>query len=73
MLTAKQELEALWSAVFHEPPVIDAEPTLLAEMIVRCCGPLPPYSAAPPPAAAQAAEQTAASPDLEPRTVAGGR
>ena len=63
MLTAKQELEALWSAVFNEPPVIDAEPTLLAEMIVRCCGPLPPYGAAPLPPAAKAAAPTATSPD----------
>ena len=70
MLTAKQELEALWSAVFHEPPVIDAEPTLLAEMIVRCCGPLPPYGPAPLPAV-QVSEQTAASQDVaEPRKVA---
>jgi hypothetical protein len=62
MLTAKQELEALWAAVFHEPPVIDADPSLLAEMIVRCCGPLPPYGAAPlPPAHVQ--EPTASPPD----------
>jgi hypothetical protein len=38
MLRAKQELEALWRAIFNEPPVIDAEPALLAEMIIRCSG-----------------------------------
>jgi hypothetical protein len=48
MSRAKRELEALWRAVFNEPPVIDAEPSLMAEMIIRCSGPPAPYG---PPAA----------------------
>jgi hypothetical protein len=47
MLRAKQELEALWRAIFNEPPVIDAEPALLAEMIIRCSGPPAPYGGVP--------------------------
>jgi hypothetical protein len=46
MSSAKQELEALWTAVFHEPPVIDAEPELLAELILKCSPPPPIYGAA---------------------------
>jgi hypothetical protein len=48
MSQAKRELEALWQAVFHEPPVIDADPHLLAELIVRCSQPPPPYGDAIP-------------------------
>jgi hypothetical protein len=46
MTSAKSELEALWAAVFHEPPVIDAEPELLAELILKCSPPPPIYGAA---------------------------
>ena len=46
MSRAKQELEALWAAVFHEPPAIDAEPRLLAELILKCSPPPPIYGAA---------------------------
>ncbi|HEY1752110.1 MAG TPA: hypothetical protein VGG29_12680 [Caulobacteraceae bacterium] len=59
---AKLELEALWAAVFHEPPAIDADADLLARMIVRCLPPSPPYGEAlpgvehPPDAAAAPAE-----------------
>jgi len=46
MSKAKREMEALWTAVFHEPPAIDAEPRLLAELILRCSPPPPIYGAA---------------------------
>jgi hypothetical protein len=46
MSRAKQEFEALWTAVFHEPPAIDAEPRLLAELILKCSPPPPLYGAA---------------------------
>ena len=46
MSSAKQELEALWTAMFHEPPAVDAEPRLLAELILRCSPPPPIYGAA---------------------------
>jgi hypothetical protein len=44
MPDAKSEMEALWNAVFGQPPPIDADPGLLAELILRCSGPLPLYS-----------------------------
>jgi hypothetical protein len=40
---AKSEMEGLWTAVFGEPPAVDAEPTLLAQLILRCSGPPPAY------------------------------
>ena len=43
MLDAKSEMEALWAAVFGQPPAIDADPALLAELILRCSGPPPAY------------------------------
>ena len=43
MLDAKSEMEGLWSAVFGEPPAVDAEPSLLAQLIIRCSGPPPAY------------------------------
>ena len=45
MLDAKSEMEALWAAVFGQPPAIDADPALLAELILRCSGPPPVYDA----------------------------
>jgi hypothetical protein len=45
MSRAKQEMEALWTAVFQEPPAVDAEPDLLAELILRCSPPPPIYGA----------------------------
>jgi hypothetical protein len=45
MSRAKQELEALWAAVFHEPPAVDAEPRLLAELLLKCSPPPPIYGA----------------------------
>lgn len=52
MLDPKAEMESLWAAVFGEPPAVDAEPRLLAELILRCSGPPPVYELAPraPPA-----------------------
>jgi hypothetical protein len=46
MLSAKTELFALWRAVFREPPVIDAEPALLVEMIIRFSPSPPAYDIA---------------------------
>jgi hypothetical protein len=43
MSSAKEEMEALWTAVFHEPPPVDAEPDLLAALILRCSPPPPIY------------------------------
>jgi hypothetical protein len=43
MLDAKTEMEALWAAVFGQPPAIDADPSLLAQLILRCSGPPPVY------------------------------
>jgi hypothetical protein len=45
MPDAKTEMEGLWAAVFGEPPAIDADPGLLAELILRCSGPPPVYDA----------------------------
>jgi hypothetical protein len=41
--SAKQELEALWREVFGEPPPINAEPSMLSEILVRHLPPAPPY------------------------------
>lgn len=43
MPDAKAEMEGLWAATFGEPPAVDAEPALLAELILRCSGPPPIY------------------------------
>jgi hypothetical protein len=48
MTDAKQELEALWVAVFGQRPAVDAEPDLLARLIVRCSDPPPVYGDALP-------------------------
>jgi hypothetical protein len=41
--SAKQELEALWRAVFGEPPSINADPAMLSEILVRHLPRAPPY------------------------------
>jgi len=41
--SAKQELEALWRAVFGEPPSIEADASMLSEILVRHLPPAPPY------------------------------
>jgi hypothetical protein len=43
MSLADDELEALWRAVFGEPPPISADPGLLAELIVRFLPRAPAY------------------------------
>lgn len=43
MLDAKAEMEGLWTAVFGQPPAIDADPSLLARLILKCSGPPPVY------------------------------
>ena len=55
MLDAKSEMEGLWTAVFGEPPAVDADPALLAQLILLCCDPLPVYAIGPPSAFAGAA------------------
>jgi hypothetical protein len=37
-------MEALWTAVFGEPPPIDAAPSLLAQLIIQCSAPPPVYA-----------------------------
>jgi len=49
LLDAKSEMEGLWTAIFGEPPAVDAEPQLLAELIIRCSGPPPVYGMEEPP------------------------
>ena len=49
MLDAKAEMEGLWTAVFGEPPAVDAGPDVLAELILKCSGPPPVYGMEPPP------------------------
>lgn len=60
MLDPKAEMEGLWAAVFGEPPAVDAEPGLLAELILRCSGAPPAYErfAAPPASGAPAPSPT---------------
>jgi len=41
--SAKQELEALWREVFGEPPSIEADASMLSEILVRHLPPAPPY------------------------------
>ena len=48
MPDAREELQALWTAVFGQPPAVDAEPDLLACLIVRCSPPPPVYGATLP-------------------------
>lgn len=43
MPDAKAEMESLWAATFGEPPAVDADPMLLAELILRCSSPPPVY------------------------------
>jgi hypothetical protein len=52
MPDAKEELQALWAAVFGQPPAVDADPDLLAYLIVRCSPPPPPAYGPTPPARA---------------------
>ena len=54
MLDAKSEMEALWAAVFGQPPAIDADPSLLAQLILKCSGPPPVYEMFAPPRVAPA-------------------
>ncbi len=56
MLGAKAEMEALWAAVFGQPPAIDADPSLLAQLILKCSGPPPVYDTFTAPPRSTAAE-----------------
>ncbi|MFT4252526.1 MAG: hypothetical protein QM608_08585 [Caulobacter sp.] len=38
-----EELIGLWITVFGEPPPINTDPSLLAEVLVRCLPPAEPY------------------------------
>ena len=42
-MDAEQELEALWGAIFGEPPFIRAEPEVLAQVMVDALPQAPPY------------------------------
>jgi hypothetical protein len=44
---AYQQLAELWEAVFGEQPSVVAEPSLTADILVRCLPPAAPYSFAP--------------------------
>ena len=41
---AYQELADLWEAVFGDKPSVVAEPSLTAQILVRCLPPAEPYS-----------------------------
>ena len=43
VMDAEQELEALWSAVFGEPPFIRAEADMLTQVMVDALPLAPPY------------------------------
>ncbi|MBV9995250.1 MAG: hypothetical protein JO127_08550 [Caulobacteraceae bacterium] len=43
MSRSEAEIEALWVAVFGEPPPVKADPGLLIDVLLRCSPPLPPY------------------------------
>ncbi|MBV9509568.1 MAG: hypothetical protein JO303_04725 [Caulobacteraceae bacterium] len=43
----RNEIEALWTEVFGEPPLIRCEPKLLSEILVRSLSPPPPYGDPP--------------------------
>jgi hypothetical protein len=43
MASAKTELESLWTALFGGPPAINAEPEMLATILVAHAPPPPPY------------------------------
>ena len=43
MSDARANILSLWRTVFGGPPAIDAEPRLLADMLVRHLPPAPPY------------------------------
>ncbi len=40
---ARRQLQRLWKAAFGEPPCIEADPAMLAEVLVRCLPPVGPY------------------------------
>ena len=42
-MDASEELQALWTAVYGEPPFIRAEPHVLAKVLVDALPPAPPY------------------------------
>ena len=49
MSKSRRDLHGLWEAVFGEPPSIDAEPGLLARLIVQHLPAAPPYGQPAPP------------------------
>jgi len=44
MSQAEVEIEALWTAVFGQPPAIHAPAEMLIGILVRCLAPAPPYT-----------------------------
>ena len=59
-MDATYELQALWNAVFGEPPFVRADAKLMAEVLVGALPPAPPY------------EPTAANPSAAVRREAEG-
>ena len=39
----RSQLSRLWRAAFGEPPAIDAEPEIMAQVLIRCLPCAPPY------------------------------
>lgn len=56
MTELRRGVHALWQAIFGEPPSVDAEPSLLCELLVRHMPPAPPYGGPPPPDGPEAAD-----------------
>ena len=45
----REEIEALWAAVFGQPPSVRCDPSLLTEALVRGLSSPPPYGDPPGP------------------------
>ena len=59
-MDANDELQALWTTLFGEPPFIRAEATVMAQVLVSAMPPAPPYR----PSAATSSEDLAPAADL---------
>jgi hypothetical protein len=62
MSDARANILSLWRAVFGGPPAIDADPRLLADLLVRHLPAAPPYGEVE---RARGEPMTAAEPNLE--------
>ena len=59
-MDAADELQALWTTLFGEPPFIRAEAQVLTRLLVSALPPAPPYEPAAVRTAAPAGRQAAA-------------